>query len=129
VAKKTAASTGGMHTVAETHAFRRQAEAAGMTEDEIGELIAELAADPATGVEISGTGGCRKVRVAGRGKGKSGGYRAITFYSGSEIPVFLLAAFSKGERADLSQKERNALAMLTKGIVAEYRARIVKARA
>ena len=93
-----------------------------MTEDE----IAELAADPAAGVAISGTGGCRKVRVAGRGKVKSGGYRAITFYSGSDIPVFLLAAFSKGERADLSPKERNALAALTKGIVAEYRARIVR---
>lgn len=118
-----------MHTVAETHAFRRQAEAAGMTEEEINGLIVELAADPASGVAISGTGGCRKVRVAGRGKGKSGGYRVITFYSGSEIPVFLIAAFSKGERADLSQKERNALAALTKSIVAEYRARIVKASA
>jgi hypothetical protein len=129
VAKKTAARPGGMHTVVETHAFRRQAKAAGMTEEEINELIADLAADPAIGVAISGTGGCRKVRIAGRGKGKSGGYRVITFYSGSEIPVFLLAAFSKGERADLSQKERNALATLTKNIVAEYRVRIVKARA
>lgn len=129
MSKQKAAPASGIHTVAETHAFRRQAEAAGMTEDEIGDLIAELAANPASGVAISGTGGCRKVRVAGRGKGKSGGYRVITFHSGSEIPVFLLAAFSKGERADLSQKERNALATLTKGIVAEYRARIVKARA
>ncbi len=124
-----AARPGGMHTVVETHAFRRQAEAAGMTEEEINGLIVELATDPAAGVAISGTGGCRKVRVAGRGKGKSGGYRVITFYSGSEIPVFLIAVFSKGERADLSQKERNALAALTKSIVAEYRARIVKASA
>lgn len=43
--------------------------------------------------------------------------------------MFLIAAFSKGERVDLSQKERNALAALTKSIVAEYHARIVKARA
>jgi hypothetical protein len=28
-------------------------------------------------------------RVAGRGKGKSGGYRTITFYSGQEMPVYL----------------------------------------
>jgi hypothetical protein len=129
VSKKAAVSPGGTHTVVETHAFRRQAEVAGMIEEEINGLIVKLAADPAAGVAISGSGGCRKVRVAGRGKGKSGGYRVITFYSGPEIPVFLLAAFSKGERADLSQKERTTLAALTKRIVAEYRTQIVKASA
>jgi hypothetical protein len=30
------------------------------------------------------------------------------------MPVFLLTVFSKGERADLSQAERNALAKLAK---------------
>jgi hypothetical protein len=54
------------------------------------------------GDEIPGTGGCRKLRVAGRGKGKSCGYRTITFYSGESMPVFLLTVFSKGERSDLS---------------------------
>ena len=42
------------------------------------------------------------------------------------VAALLLAAFSRGERADLSQKERTTLAALTKRIVAEYRARIVK---
>ena len=82
--------------MAETHAFRRQAEAAGMTEAEIDDLILFLAGNPEAGEVIPGTGGCRKVRVSGRGKGKSGGYRTITFYSGPDMPLFLLAAFSKG---------------------------------
>jgi hypothetical protein len=69
------------------------------------------------------------LRVVGRGKVKSGGYRIITFYSGVDVPVFLLAVFSNGERADLSPKERRELAKLTKAIIAEYRARIVRARA
>ena len=30
------------------------------------------------------------------GKGKSGDYRVITFYSGDDIPVFLLNIFGKG---------------------------------
>jgi hypothetical protein len=47
---------------------------------------------------IPGTGGARKVRFAGRGKGKSGGYRVITFYSGPEVPVFLITLFAKGRR-------------------------------
>lgn len=64
-----------------------------------------------------------RVRVAGRGKGKSGGYRTITFYSGESMPVFLLTVFSKGERSDLSQAERNDLAALTKVVASEYRKR------
>jgi hypothetical protein len=118
-----------LHTVAETRAFQRQAADAGMSDAEISALVSYLASNPTAGDEITGTGGCRKVRVAGRGKGKSGGYRTITFYSGEQMPVFLLAVFSKGDRANLSRDERNALAVLTKAIVAEYQKRIVRARA
>jgi hypothetical protein len=46
----------------------------------------------------------------------------ITFYSGGDVPVFLLSVFAKGERADLSKAERNALAQLTKMLVDSYRA-------
>jgi hypothetical protein len=115
-----------MHTVCEQHSFRRAAESVGMSENEIDGLILYLAANPMAGDEISGTGGCRKVRVAGRGKGKSGGYRTITFYSGYNMPVFLLTVFSKGERANLSQGERNKLALITKAITASYETRVVK---
>lgn len=76
---------------------------------------------------LQGTGGCRKVRFAGRGKGKSGGYRTITFYSGSDLPVFLITVFGKGERADLTQKERNALGGIAKQIAATYGTRVRKA--
>lgn len=118
-----------MHTVSETRVFQRQATDAGMTETEIASLVTYLAANPLAGDEIQGTGGCRKVRVAGRGKGKSGGYRTITFYSGPGLPLFLLAVFSKGDRADLTQKERNGLAVLTQEIVAAYRGKVTKTRA
>ncbi len=117
-----------MHTVAELPAFRRQAEAAGMAEEEIEDLISYLAENPTTGAVIPGTGGCRKVRVAGRGKGKSGGYRTITFYSGADIPVFLLAVFSKGERTTMPPKERSALAGIAKAIVDEYLGRVGRVR-
>jgi hypothetical protein len=110
-----------MHAVALTHAFVRAAKQAGMTEDEVDGLVDYLAENPTAGVEIAGTGGCRKVRVAGRGRGKSGGYRTITFYTGERFPVFLITVFSKGEQAILSQSERNGLRAITKAIVAEYR--------
>jgi hypothetical protein len=57
-------------------------------------IVTTLAANPTAGVEIPGTGGARKLRFAGRGKGKSGGYRVITFYSGVGVPVFLLNVFA-----------------------------------
>jgi hypothetical protein len=111
-----------MHAVAQTNAFLAQAKAAGIMESEIDSLVTFVAENPDAGDVIQGTGGCRKIRVAGRGKGKSGGYRTITFYSGENMPVFLLAVFGKGERSDLSQKERNALRDLTKSIVEAYKA-------
>lgn len=118
-----------MHTVCETHAFRRAAAQAGMSEDEISDLVGFLAENPMAGDEMSGTGGCRKVRVRGHGKGKSGGYRTVTFFTGEALPVFLITVFAKGERANLSKGEGNKLGDLTKAIAEEYRAKVTVAKA
>jgi hypothetical protein len=83
-----------MHTA---KVFEKAADDAGMSEEEIEDLISYLAENPMAGDEMEGTGGCRKVRVAGRGKGKSGGYRTVTFYSGENLAVFLITVFGKGE--------------------------------
>lgn len=71
---------------------------------------------------MPGTGGARKRRIAGRGKGKRGGYRVITYYGGEDVPVFLLLLLSKGERADLSQAERNELRSILSTLADDYRA-------
>ena len=97
-----------------------------MSSDEVDAIVRYLAANPTAGDEITGTGGCRKVRFAGRGKGKSGGYRTVTFYSGRELPVFLLTVFGKGEKSDLTAAERAALKALTKDLVAEYGRKVRK---
>jgi len=97
-----------------------------MTDAEISNLISFLAENPMAGVELQGTGGCRKLRIAGHGKGKSGGYRVVTFYSGEAIPVFLLTVFSKGEKSNISKAEAIGLKQVTKAIVDEYRARIAE---
>ena len=117
-----------MHTVLETHAFHRAAGEAGMSEREVEKLITYLSLYPDAGEEIVGTGGCRKLRIAGRGKGKSGGYRVITFYTGVFLPVFLITVFSKGERANLSRAECNALKVLTKTLLSGYAKRLVHGR-
>lgn len=113
-----------MHTVCMTKSFEVAAKHAGMTDHETADLVTFLAENPKAGDELAGTGGCRKVRIGGRGKGKSGGYRTITFYSGEAMPVYLITVFSKGEKASLTGKESSALKAITKGIVAEHQKRM-----
>lgn len=85
-----------MHNVCELHSFRRAAGESGMADSEVRRLIDFLSQNPQAGDEIAGTGGCRKPRWAGRGRGKSAGYRVVTFHTGISIPTFLITAFSKG---------------------------------
>ncbi len=115
-----------MQTVAELNAFRKHADLAGMTDEDIEELVAYLGENPDAGEEIQGTGGCRKVRFAIRGnnKGKSGGVRTITFYSGDLMPVFLITVFGKSQKVNLTKAERNGLKKLTDAIVQEYATRV-----
>ncbi len=110
-----------MHTIVETPVFIRSAKAAGVTNEELDAIKTFLAQAPDAGDEMPGTGGARKLRFAARGKGKSGGYRVITFYSGETIPVFLLDIYAKGEKIDLAQSEKNALKKLLADIVETYR--------
>jgi hypothetical protein len=110
-----------VHTIVETPAYLADVRAARLSEGEREAIVEMVASNPCAGDEIAGTGGARKVRVAGRGKGKSGGYRVITFYSGEDVPVFLLTLYSKGEQANLSKAERNELKGILADIVHAYR--------
>jgi hypothetical protein len=103
--------SGAVHTVIETAAYLRAARGAGMSLEEQVAVVDAIAANPLAGTPIAG--GARKLRFAGRGKGKSGGYRVVTWFGGGDIPVFLLTVFGKGEKANLTKAEQNVLAGLT----------------
>lgn len=110
-----------MHCVVETHHFRRSAADAGMTDDEVLRLKVFLSENPEAGDPISGTGGARKLRFAKPGGGKSGGYRVVTFYTGEDIPVFLMDVYAKGEKINLSARERVELKKELESFAEEYR--------
>ncbi len=112
-----------MQTVVETPAFLGDARSLGLSDAERLAIVTWIAANPESGDVIEGTGGARKVRFAGKGKGKSGGYRVITFFSGAGIPVFLLNIFAKNEKSDLTVKERRVLKFVLDNIVETYRSR------
>lgn len=111
-----------MQAVIETPDYLADAKVAGLTEAERRAIVDAVADNPLAGDQIEGTGGARKIRFAGRGKGKSGGYRVITYFGGGDIPVFLLAVFAKGDKVNLSKAERNELKKELAGLAEDYRA-------
>jgi hypothetical protein len=111
-----------MHTVIETEAYQRSAIASGLSERERLEISNYVSANPTAGDIMKGTGGARKIRFAGRGKGKRGGFRVITYYAAEDVPVFLLDLFAKGDVVNLTKVERNELREILASLVDDYRA-------
>lgn len=109
-----------VQTVVETDTFTAAAKRNSLTDEEVVEIAAAIAADPLGGDIVQGTGGCRKVRHAGRGKGKSGGYRTIHYYGGGDIPVFLITVYGKGRKETLSAAEKAAMLRLVKILASTY---------
>jgi mRNA-degrading endonuclease RelE of RelBE toxin-antitoxin system len=69
------------------------------------ELIEEITKNPEAGTFIGNN--CYKIRIAieSKGKGKSGGARAITYLYIETETVYLLTIYDKGEKADLKPNE------------------------
>ena len=115
-----------MHSVIRTATFLSDARAAGLSEDEQQLIVVAISENPKLGEVMSGTGGCRKIRFAGKGKGKRGGYRTVHYFAADDVPVVLLALISKGERSDLSKSEQNELRKEMAGYANDYRAGVRK---
>lgn len=92
----------------ETTAFTRRISTL-LTDEEYAELQADLAERPDLGDLIPEGGGLRKLRVAMRGRGKSGGARVIYYWAVSRERILFLRAYTKNEMADLPRKEISRL--------------------
>lgn len=111
-----------MQTVVETPSYLADAERL-FSLDERKAIVDRLASDPTCGVVIPGGGGIRKVRFGFGARGKSGGARIVYLFSGTDLPVFILAVFAKNEKANLSVSERNALGKMVAAMIEDYRRR------
>lgn len=69
-----------MLAVIETPGYLRAAHDEGMTDEEMDIAVETVSRNPLAGGLVVGGGGCRKIRIAGKGHGKSGGYRILTYY-------------------------------------------------
>ncbi len=63
----------------------------------------------------------RKIRIASKGKGKSGGYRVITFFSGQNIPVFLVTIYAKNQKENITDQEKNEMRTLSAALIKAHR--------
>jgi hypothetical protein len=96
-----------MQTVVETPQYLKAA--AIFSEAEREDIVAMVAADSECGDVMEGTGGFRKIRVGRSGMGKRGGARVIYILRNEEFPIFLITAYAKNEKDNLTKKERNEL--------------------
>jgi hypothetical protein len=114
-----------MLTVVETSAFARRAEKLLSTEEHE-ELLFYLALHPQSGDEIPGTGGVRKVRFAAKGRGKSGGVRAIYYFFDEVNPLYAIFLYSKNEQVNLTPEQKREVAAVAATIKAAAKVRRIK---
>jgi hypothetical protein len=92
--------------------YRRSAEA--LIDDEEQRTLEErLVHDPEAGPVMPGTGGVRKLRVAMPGRGRRGSARVIYYYRRSAQRIYLIVAYAKGRKDDLTPAECATMRRLT----------------
>ena len=109
-----------MQTVVELVAFQRRAKAI-MPDGDRAAIIDFIAANPESGISLGG--GLRKVRFGREGGGKSGGYRVLFVSGGPSLPLFLVTAFAKNEKDNLTKAELADVVRLSRVLLASYGAK------
>lgn len=92
-----------------TQEFDKNWKAMGLTDDDLKALQEELILNPTKGDLMQGTGGLRKLRFAFEGRGKSGSSRVCYVDFAVYEKIYLITAYPKNEKENLSKAERNAI--------------------
>ncbi|VAW49218.1 hypothetical protein MNBD_GAMMA04-964 [hydrothermal vent metagenome] len=99
--------------IIETSIFTKQINAL-MDDESYRNFQNELISTPDIGKVIKGSGGIRKVRWSGSGRGKRGGSRLLYYWVISSSQIYMLFAYSKNEYSDLTKEQLSALRKLVK---------------
>ncbi len=87
-----------------------------ISDEDYQQLQRVLVINPLAGALIKNSGGLRKLRWRSEGTGKSGGIRVIYYYVTADNQIFMLVAYEKSKKDDLTKKQ---LASLRKLVVEE----------
>ena len=101
-----------IRTFIRLRSFEKAWSAMNLTEDDYAVLEDMLLRDPKAGDVIEGSGGIRKIRFALPGSGKSGGARVIYLDVLQAESLYLLYAYPKSAKDDLSKAEIASLKKL-----------------
>lgn len=93
----------------------------GLTDDDLKDLQEYLIINPETGSVIQGTGGVRKIRWALRNTGKSGGIRVLYIDFIVYEKIYLLMAYPKNQKENISDKEKKIIKQLVTDLKNELR--------
>lgn len=85
-----------------------------LSDDEYSGLQNLLIENPARGDLIRGGGGIRKLRYGRQGTGKSGGIRVIYYWISEDHQIYMLVAYPKSKKDNLSPDEISELRELVK---------------
>lgn len=104
-----------------TKPFCRAWEAMGLFDGDLKRLEEILLANPLTGDVIQGTGGARKMRISleYNAKGKSGGARVIYVDIFEKEKIYLLFAYPKSVRDNLTESQKQTIKSLIEAIKKE----------
>ena len=94
-----------------------------MSEADRQKMEAAIVADPGRAPLLRGTGGIRKLRWAGSGRGKRGGIRTIYFHHAGPEAIYMLTAYAKADRDDLTPADRKTMSRLVAAIKKEETSR------
>jgi hypothetical protein len=95
----------------ETSVFTKQITSL-LSDENYRDLQRVLVINPLAGAIIKNSGGLRKLRWRIAGKGKSGGIRVIYYYVAADNKIFMLVAYEKSKKDDLTQKQLSSLRKL-----------------
>lgn len=96
--------------------FDKQWEAMGLNDDDLKELQEQLLKNPQLGSVVKGTGGLRKVRFALPRQGKSGSARVVYVDFVVAETLYLIYAYPKNEKDNLTKEECNSIKKLIQEI-------------
>jgi mRNA-degrading endonuclease RelE of RelBE toxin-antitoxin system len=102
--------------ILETFIFTKALKNLNISDNDYRELQYQLVVEPDQGDLIQDTGGARKLRMKGQGRGKRGGFRVIYYWKRQTQQIFMLLIYPKGKQDDLTSEQRKLL----KGIIKEF---------
>lgn len=92
--------------------FEKQWKKLGLTDDDLIRLQEQLLQNPQAGDVVQGTGGMRKIRFAFEHRGKSGSSRVAYVDFAYYDKIYLITAYSKNDKENLSKSEQNTIKKL-----------------